>query len=262
MKIKVLFFILFIISIARSNDSLRTEKLRLNSFGLSLNYLSTKHFSDFSQLNEAPSCCPKYTNANGSGFRLAMIYHDYLTKSIAFAPSIGLIITDGLFKSNEDKDIIIDNKPEKAEIEHSLETGLFFIYLETGIIYKLFNNFKFSTSISVDYLAYADFEQKETLIRPENRGTFENGKRIRNESSGKINELNKFNFFISAGISYELPLNKIRSITLLPGAKISAGLNNLLPGYKWGLINISIGLDLLFHNYEEYSTPIEPRYKI
>ncbi|MCX7737345.1 MAG: hypothetical protein N2319_11620 [Candidatus Kapabacteria bacterium] len=261
MKLVVWILLFLIVPALEANDSLRTERERINSFGFKLNYISTKHFADFSQLPDAPSCCPKYTNANGNGFEFGIIYQEFLTKTISIAPSVGFIKTDGLFKSIEEKKIIINNSEETAEIEHNLLTNLYFLYLETGIIYNLFKSLNFMTAISLDYLAEANFEQKELLIKPENRGTFENGRRTRNEISGKISGANKFNFFLKAGINYELPLNKTKSITLLPSATISAGLNNLLPENKWGIIHLSIGFTILFNNYLDYSTPIEPKHR-
>lgn len=261
MKLVVCILLFLLVPALEANDTLRTERERINSFGFKLNYIATKHFSDFSQLPDLPSCCPKYTNANGSGFEFGLIYQEFLTKNISIAPSFGFIKTDGLFKSIEEKNIILENKPEIAEIEHSLLINLYFIYLETSIIYKLFENLNFMTAISLDYVAEANFEQKELLIKPENRGTFENGQRTRNEISGKISGVNKFNFFLKAGIHYELPLNKTKSITLLPGATISAGLNNLFPENKWGIIHLSIGFTILFNNYLDYSTPIEPKHR-
>ncbi len=260
---KTLILSLFFISLScvKGNDTLLNNRERINAFGLKLNFLLTKHSADFSQLSESPGCCPKYTDANGSGFEFSLLYQEYLSKSISFSPSFGILSTDALFLSNEEKKIIIDNNSETAVIEHHLMTNLYFLFIETNLIFNLISNLNFLTALSLDYLIDGNFEQKELLIKPENRGTFENGKRTRNENNGRINNINKFNFFLKAGICYEFPLNRLKSITALPEVSISIGLNNLLPENKWKFINFSIGLKVLFNNYLDYSTPIEPKHR-
>lgn len=260
---KIFYFILFLITTfsAIAEDSNFSNKLKTDAFGLSLNYLYTKHLADFRQLPDAPNCCPQFSNANGSGFEISLLYHYALSKSIAFSPIIGFIMTDGRFKSSENKIIIIDSQPYNAEIEHSLSTELSFLFIEQRFIYNLAENFNFFTSISLDYLFEATFEQKETLIKPENRGTFENGKRTRNQISGNISNISKFNFFLKAGLNYELPLNSSKSLSLVSNATISAGLNNLLKESKWSLVHISLGFSLLYNFYQDYATPIDPKHR-
>lgn len=254
-----MFFLL--VSISYGKDSLRDDRYRLNSIGATVNYLATKHFADFSQLPGVPSCCPKYYEASGNGLEFGLLYREYLSKTISFSPSVGMVFSNGLFKANEEKSIIIGNTPEKAIIEHSLLTEFMILYVEVNFNYNLFNDFEFFTSVSLDYITEAKFKQKETLIKPENIGSFENGKRTRNEISGKINDINKLNYFLRVGINYELPLNKRKSISILPGAAISAGLRNLLNDERWTLIHFTFGITILFNNYIDYSSPIDPKHR-
>ena len=240
---------------------MRDDRYRLNSFGVTINYLTTKHFTDFSQLPGVPSCCPKYVNGDGNGWELGLLYKEYLSNSVSLSPSFSLIFGNGMFKSDEEKTIIIGNSPENALIEHSLFTDFISLFFDLSFNYNLFHNLELFTSASLIYITDAKFEQKETLIKPENRGTFENGKRTRNEISGKITDINKFNYFLRVGINYELPLNKTKSITILPGGAISASLRNLLKDESWTIIHISLGFTILFNNYTEYSTPIDPKHR-
>jgi len=261
LKLSLLTLFFLLVSFSYGKDSLRDERHRIYSFGATINYIAVKHFTDFSQLPGIPSCCPKYSSGNGNGWELGILYKEYLSRNISVSPSIGMIFGNGLLKSNEEKTIIIGNSPEQALIEHSLLTEYTILFIDVNFNYNLFYDLNFFTAISFDYFAETKFEQKETLLKPENRGTFENGKRIRNDISGNITDINKFNFFLKIGINYELSLNKTKSITLLPGAGISTNLRNLLKDESWGLVNFSFGFTILFNNYIDYSTPIEPKHR-
>ena len=110
----------------------------------------------------------------------------------------------------------------------------------------------------IGYLFHTSFDQAEYMIKPENIGTFENGKRVRNQQSGSIPDTKTFLYFITVGVDYEFVLDEFSVNSLAPFVNISYGLNSLFADRKWIINSISCGINYRFNQFIEISTPLKP----
>ncbi|MCX7735791.1 MAG: hypothetical protein N2319_03665 [Candidatus Kapabacteria bacterium] len=97
------------------------------------------------------------------------------------------------------------------------------------------------------YLIQKDYEQKETIIEPMDRGVFvDTDRRTRNESSGEIKQTNSVNAGINFGANLNLPLNKQKSLIISPEIFYYMGLSELVKDRIWKINNLSFGLALKY----------------
>jgi hypothetical protein len=216
------------------------------------------HRAEFRQLPDVQNCCPNFSEAYGNSFKFSLEYYNEVFKRVYFIPSIGFFRIPGKFYSTENKSIIINGNPEIAEIGHERLTDLLLVDFEPQVQVSIFENFHIVTSLSVSYIINTHFDQKEMLIKPESKGTFENGRRTRNEQSGEISGTNHFMFFLKGGFGYELPLSYNGILSIIPQVSYSLSMNSVLKGIDWYVSNLSLGISLYYNRYGDLSTPIEP----
>ena len=102
------------------------------------------------------------------------------------------------------------------------------------------------------------FHQQETMLEPANTGTFENGKRIRNDSTGTTPNLSKLYLGLTFGAQYRLPLNAGGTLFALPEAFYTLGFSNLASSVNWKASSIMGGVAIEYRLFKEPPPPPPP----
>lgn len=257
--LKIAFFFILLYSYCLSQDEFDVYKYNVQ-YGVFSDINLNSYTTDFKELPGVPNCCPQFQNGNGIGYSFGLLYRQPVYTNIDVSLRLGYFSLNGKLSANEYEYIIIDTL-KIAEIEHSLTGELGLLGIEPAIYFRLYENFFIFLGTNIGILLPKKFEQKEELIEPANYGTFENGLRTRNEQAGTIQKTSTVLMFLSAGFSYDIPLNSRRTLYLAPEVIFSFGLNSVLQDRTWKITFIRGGLSLKYSPKPALATPLIPEKK-
>lgn len=252
------FLILFPVSERNLIAQVYTQKSDW-SFGIFSNILIPKYKLDFRQLPGVPNCCPNFDNGDGTGLDAGLMAEYRIFAYNQIRLKTGISIFSGFISAIEPEWVVVNEKLYPASISHEIVSSFTFVTIEPS--------YKYSTPIGLSFLAgiaaginlSSHYRQKEILTKPENEGTFENGKRIRNETSGKINNTSVLMISPFIGAEYSFPLDKYSNFVISPSFAFYYGINSFLRSEDWNYMYFSIGLNLKYVPFREVSSPLEPK---
>lgn len=214
------------------------------------------HSVDFTGLPGVPSCCPQYSSGRGNGFSLGGLYEFPVTPTLNVEVR-GLFSTvSGTLSTNETKLVFDGKKSVEGLFEHTITTDFSTIAIAPSVKYTVFNSLKVSAGINAGLLEGGTYSQQERLITPDDI-LFENDTRTRLASSGTITEVSKFQLGLSAGVSYELPLNSSSTFIAAPEISYTFRLTNALQDESWKIHTLRFGVALKYawYHYPELVPP-------
>lgn len=230
------------------------------SYGIIASSIFNIHNSSFTQLsNDYPNCCQEFKSGYGLGINLGGFYRHQINKYLSFEYSLSIIYFDANLRELENKDLELDGVVSKAKIQHNLEVSLRNIIFEYNVKLDLLNNFRLAGGVFGATPILTEFTQNEKLIEPNNRGTFENGRRIRNEYFGDVPNLTSFLYGVNFGIEYDFFLNKTKSYAMTPRFSISQTFNSYITTDNWVGTFFRFGFSFSYNKYLEFDTPLAPR---
>lgn len=216
-------------------------------YGIFGGYSMNFHSTDFYNLPGVPSCCPKFSYGQGSGFYFGGLIDYPLNYEMQISARVIFNHFSGKLKSYEETPIILDGKESVGEFEHFLEGKYSHIGIEPMFIYKPIENLYTMGGFSVGLLAKADYYQIEKITKPSDRGTFLDGRSYRNQNQGSILDYaNKLQFGIKVGAGYRLPFNKKKTLFAMPEFFYSYYPTNLIQDRIWKLHQLSVGVSFKY----------------
>jgi outer membrane protein OmpA-like peptidoglycan-associated protein len=250
--ILVLFFLLFSKNYLFSEIDTNELKPR---FGIFYDYGLNIHNATFDKIPGVASCCQSYSNGYGLGPSLGLVYDYIFDKDFTISLRLKYDSHDGDLTKDESTNLIIDGKSFSGVFTHKMNTNLDLIALNPMIGYKIEENFKVFGGLGIGFNIANHFEYIETIKEPSDRGTFENGLRYRNQSSGNINEINTLQLSINLGLTYSLPLNKKRTYLLEPEIFYNFWILPQVSGISWYVHTFRAGVSL---KYKQPPAPPPP----
>ncbi|MBM2814669.1 MAG: OmpA family protein [Ignavibacteria bacterium] len=251
-------FLVFLLSVSYSTLSGEKQDSALLKprFGLFLDYSFIGNFSSFRKLPNVPSCCPEYTQANGRSFEFGGIGEYYIEKLYFLSLRTGFDFESAPFRYIESSNVIIDGKSTPAKFEHYLDLDFARFVLSPAIGFMPYRYFIFTGGFSLYFPLSGTYYQKEDIIEPKDRGSFPDGTRRRNESSGDLTGFNSIQASIDLGVKYPFPLNKRGWLYLFPELKYSLQFTNMISGLDWKNHKLSLGISVMY--IEPPPAPPEP----
>lgn len=235
------------------------EPLR-RQFGLYSTFNYNLHTTNIDSLPNVPNCCKQFRSGKGTGFAIGLLANFPLSKRFSIQVAGNFTTLNGTLRETEYDTIIINRAKAQAEIEHKIETKFAVISFEPSINIRTLDKLFFFIGPNISYLITKDFNQIETLVKPETLGTFEDGKRTRNGHSGQINNINSILAFLNSGIYYDLSLNDKGSMVLSPVFQFHLNVNSFLKVDSWKVNYFSFGLALKYSPPGLYSSsPLKPK---
>ncbi len=235
-------------------DTIKTM-MRFGAFtGMNLNL----HSMDFSELPGVPNCCPRFGSGFGTGFSIGAMADYPLTKEYILNFRAGYNRLDAALTSTEETKVVVGSDLADGEFEHRIDVQLSDFGLEGLFGWRFYDKFTALGGIRLSINTFNSYSQVEEIVKPYGTGTFldssgnDSQKRTRGESSGDLPGASSVQLFVKAGITYDLPLNKLNTLTLSPELFFSFGLVPVVSGRSWNAHNINLGLAIRY-------TPLPPR---
>ncbi len=237
-------------TILHADDADTNKRFR---FGATLGATLNFHAASFGSLAGFPSCCPEYTSGSGVAPALGLLAEIPLSSSVSHIIRASLSDLGADLGAAETTPVIVNNQVVTARIQHSLTAIIKGIAVEPDVYFRLGRSIGLYTGLRCDFSLKGEISQKEELVYPL-VGTFENGKRIRNEQDGVIFALQPIVASAVGGIRWELPMNKDASLLLIPELSLSFGLNTITASEQWRVHTLRLATSIVFQSPKPFTT--------
>lgn len=206
----------------------------------------TIHAANFQSLPGFPTCCPTFANGNGFVPDIAVFSDQPLTKGrLSLSTRLMLTNLSGRLSEVETQVVAVNGKQVNAQIEHSLDATIEGLGISPLLSYRFSRVFSGMLGARIDIPLFATMFSQEELLFPE-VGTFENNRRIRNEQSGKIPDLQAAMVSGVLGVRFDIPVSKSNKWKLLPEFLFTFGLNSVTRAVPWNINGVHIGLGIAY----------------
>lgn len=230
------------------------EDVSLFQLGMSINGGYAMHSGDI-VLPQAPTCCGGYSTAQGIGPALSIFLRQELGKALRLTLRGTYASYDATF--SVDQAIFVTNATEGVT-RHTLDTRLGWVGGELLFDWRITSPLRLMFGGSAGFMSPATFSQKETLIVP-GTGTFENGRRTRNEVSNvELEGMRSPILGAVVGLGFDIPMTDNHSVVLTPEVLYTMGLNDLHTDLPWKANLLRVGASLAFSlNAPEPPMPVD-----
>ncbi len=241
---RIAFCILTLVPISEISAQLQST----DRFGVYGGYNINFHTADFRALPGVPNCCPNYERGTGGGVALGALYEIAVSNKFWVTVRGGYSVLDATLIREEFVPAIRLSDGHyfaDAAIEHRIKAQLSTIGIEPLITFNPIGGLRFHTGVEVASLSAINYDQIEEMT-VEGLVFKENMRRTRNEFSGEMPNRNKIQAALVFGTSIELPINKNRSMFIVPEAMFHIGFSNLTQDVSWKANSFRIGLALKY----------------
>ncbi|MCK5742195.1 MAG: OmpA family protein [Chlorobi bacterium] len=222
-------------------------------YGLFAHYMMTGHYSDFTGFKDWETCCPKFESGSGSGFALGALIEYPLSQTWFLSGRFGYENSTAELIDWDEQTVALDGEPVEGKFEYMIRADLSNVFTDLLLGYKPVNRLSLYLGSHITIASSYLFDMRETMLQPSDRGTFENGSRVRNDATGEeIPGAASFGFAVMGGLSYEFPLNRRQTLRLVPEMFFTIGLTDYVENIDWSGNSIRAGLALKFSDAGEY----------
>lgn len=200
------------------------------------------HRAGFARLPGVPNCCREFTGGSGLGFTVGASYLHPLGALFSLDLSAGYSSLGARLVESENTTVIVGTEPVTGEFEHQLEAGLDALLVEPSIRWRPTARLSVRAGPGLSFLLGATYSQQEQLIRPEEVGVFENGRRIRNEFGGDIPDAASLLPYAHVGAGYDLPLNDDGTLIATPELLYMRGFSSVVRDSVWNVDALRVGI--------------------
>ncbi|OGU12651.1 MAG: hypothetical protein A2X61_10895 [Ignavibacteria bacterium GWB2_35_12] len=229
--------------------------------GISGAYGLSFQVANFQNLPGVSSCCPNYSGGSGTAFSFGPLLKFNISQDAFIDTRLLYYYYSGLMNESESINLIIDGESQEGIFDYNLKSDIHIISLEPTAGYKITNNFNASAGLSLGFLISGKYDSYEQLVKPENRGTFNNGRRTRNDTSGKIPDVNSFQAGIKLGLAYKFPLDSYSDWYLSPEINYIFHFTNIATDINWKTNSLTLGVSIagkMFSETKPMSIPPSP----
>jgi outer membrane protein OmpA-like peptidoglycan-associated protein len=206
--------------------------------GLSLNL----HFADFTQIPGIPNCSPGFRRGIGLAPSIALLYERPIALPWLLQLRAGYVAEGATLTRAEHSFVDIGGAATLIDIDHSIAVSLGSLGIEPLAACRLTPQLSLLGGGRIGYRIVRSYSQREQLADNVRQGSFENGRRVRNESAGDLPGASTIDASLEAGVSYEIPLNASGSLLAAPELILSYGLTPVLSSVRWNTHALRAGV--------------------
>ena len=230
------------------------EDVLLTQVGFAAHAGFTMHSGNFT-LPYAPTCCTEYTSAFSVGPSLSLFLKQEVIKPLRFSLRATYSPYNASFSTDEQE--LFTNSTDGV-VRHTLETRQGFLGAELLAEIRIVNPLRLMVGMNAGTMLQSTYSQQEELIIP-GVGTFENGRRTRNETNNaEMQDVVSPFMNIVGGVGYDIPLTENHQVVLTPEVLYSFALSDMVEGVSWKANQLRAGASIAFAlNAPEPPTPVE-----
>lgn len=219
-----------------------------SGYGILAGYGINTHLVDFRSFPQYPNCCPQFSNGKGNAPIIGIFYDFPLTNTSSFSTRLTYNDYQGTLTTTE---FVSLSGNIQGEYQHIVDASLQNIGIESYYQYSPYNQLYIELGLRYAVYAHPTFSQKELLINP-SVGTFPNGSRSRNEFIDQsIPNYQSHSFGPVLGLSYQLPLNSLQTLFLLPELQVYYPLNDIVSQNDWHIHQYRCGFSIRYSPFHD-----------
>ncbi|MBC8144375.1 MAG: outer membrane beta-barrel protein, partial [bacterium] len=214
------------------------------SIGVFGAYQLVTYNASFTGVPNVPCCAPSFDGGSGGGALAGVVYKYPFSKEIALQLRAGYSSMSGLMTTREN----IGNRVENGQVvdvfsDHTFDPTLALVVFQPTLSYSPFS-FPLSIDLGLEggFTFKGDYDQRETLV---GSGEFTTGSNVRNASAGEIEGLNRGQFAIVPGLSYDIPIGQ--KFVLSPEVSYRFALTDVMKDADWQAHALRLGMALRFN---------------
>lgn len=227
-----------------------------SGYGILVGYGINAHLADFRSFPQYPNCCPQFSHGKGNAPIFGIFYDFPVTNTSSFSTRISYNDYQATLTTSEFVNL---SGNIQGEYQHIIEASLQNIGIESYYQYSPYHQLNIALGLRYAFYVHPTFSQKELLIKPL-VGTFPNGSRSRNEFIDQSIPFYQSNSFGPVlGLSYQLPLNALQTLFVLPELQVYYPLNDIVSQNDWHIHQYRCGLSIRYSPF--YDKDIHKTYK-
>ncbi len=232
------------------------EDIWLTQVGITAHGAYLMHDARFS-LPQAPMCCEPYQSSTAGSMSVSAFVRQEITKHVRLNLRGSYVPMTGTF--TQDQSIFVTGAI-RGLTRATLETSMTFIGGEILADVRVADPIRLMAGVTIGTLSGATFSQREDLIQP-GTGTFENGRRTRNESKGvELQNVSTSHMGATFGVGYDIPVTENHSVVVTPEFLYTAALGDNISGVSWRTNMVRLGASVAFSlNAPQPPTPVDRR---
>jgi outer membrane protein OmpA-like peptidoglycan-associated protein len=144
-----------------------------------------------------------------------------------------------------DENILLSNGVSSFQgvSRHTIDASITAVGYEPSIVWYPYRYLSIGAGITAGFIVNSTFSQREDLIQPTGRGTFENGTRSRNTTdNAELPSMESAYFLSSLRLAYSVPLNRDRTMFLTPEISFSQGFGDISRAAPWKVNRFQAGV--------------------
>lgn len=214
------------------------------------------HSTDLHGLRGVPSCCPGYESGSGTGLNIQAQWLKpiALNDDLCIGAEIGIENMGATLTTIETETVDDDGLTKQGSFEHTIKTVLALARLHLHSRLRLWKGLQVELGAGAGLALSPTFEQKEQIVEPQTL-VFSNGSKLRNQQSGSLPDASSLHLLLNAGLSYRLPLDTDGTWHLVPQARYTQSLSNVITTTSWKVNMVSIGIALEYSHYSADELP-------
>lgn len=212
-------------------------------YGVFGTYAGNQHTADFRAFPGTPSCCPAYESGWGNDLAVGALAQMPLGSGLRAGLRLGYTGMHGTLVRTEQ---LMVAGGVQGTFEHRVDAALRAVTAEPTIAVRVVGDAYAYVGARLGLMFRQTFSQKETIVAPL-FGTFPNGKRSQNEvTDAPIPNAASLHAALTAGLQWELPLTRSRSMLLVPEVSYAYAPTSMADGVSWNVHQVRLGASLVF----------------
>lgn len=246
MKKTILFLCLWISSI------ISVEANDLPKVGFFGGYNSNSMATDFSTLTGVPNLSKSYTNDNGLGYHLGMMFQYPLGNSFHFGIRSFVSDWNSQLSAIDQEELLLNGVPTNGTYENRINILMNVFSFEPNISYNVWDNIFIHAGLGFNFTANHRFEKSDIILEPSEAIFMDNpnaeDEMVRNDVGGSFANVPAVMLSANLGLYYDAPLNKSKTLFISPGVFYQIGMTNFRDNVDWKMnqMYVTVGLKYAF----------------
>jgi outer membrane protein OmpA-like peptidoglycan-associated protein len=162
----------------------------------------------------------------------------------------------GTLTSLEQTTVIVRGEDVPGEFEHTIDATLGYLGIQPMLGFRISRRFRAYAGGRIGFVTVHDFHQSETIIEPSETGTFNNGLRTRNDTSGSIPSIRAAQMGLAGGLGLHLPLTAAGTFSIMPALFYTFGLTTITSAVPWRVGSLQLGVSFRYSPKAEVHVPV------
>ncbi|MCX6154689.1 MAG: OmpA family protein [Candidatus Kapabacteria bacterium] len=225
-------------------------------FGVFTDLSYNLHSADFLYTPDCPTCNPGFTSGSKMSYLNFGALFDYkISKKLFLGLRVGYFSYNGNLRNQDTTTVLVNTKTPPdvtGHFEYGLNAYLSTIGFAPILTYNVYKSLNLHAGANIGVLINKTQDVYEKIIDPAEAVFTDSHTKFRNVKNGvDIKGTNSVQAHLIFGASYELPLNRDRTLIAVPEAFFYYALTSIIKDTAWSAHALKFGVAIMYNPIEE-----------